>query len=315
MKLNAIFEVFSRRNKETEPFIYGAPATLRNKVLLFCRDTFSNSRHGLGGEDYSGEFWKEVHQALLYRHGRLQLTETGASQSPLEDTVGFLLTCKDEEFLDFVEYIFRVNCLFHVSTDENILVAELNELFISENAGYELTDMLKEEVIEPVNGYPFFGREHKVIKVISYPMVIRKDSQVIHSLAVKPVLQLLSNPKYKTANQEYLEALEDYRKGDYGDCVTKCCSAFESVMKIICDNRKWRYKQTDTASTLINTVVSNAGLDSYFEQPLVIIATLRNRLSKAHGAGVHPKIVSQDIAHYALNSTASAIIFLVDTTK
>ena len=115
--------------------------------------------------------------------------------------------------------------------------------------------------------------------------------------------------------QEYLEALEDYRKGDYGDCLTKCGSAFESIMKIICDSKKWQYKQTDTASALLSTIINKSGLESYLEQPLIIIATLRNRLSKSHGAGVAPKEVTQNYAKYALNSTAAAIVFLVNETK
>lgn len=317
MKFSHIFDVFSRRGREgadVEPFIRTAPTTLRNKIVLYCQDVFSNSRSNWGGEDYTGEFWNEIHQTLRYRHGKFRLSNKN-SWSQAEDAMNFLLTCKDEEFFDFIEYIFRVNCLFHVSTEENVIVAEINELFASENIGYELTEMVKEEVIEPVNIYPFFGREGKVIKTIAYPQVIRKDDQVIHTTTIMPALNLLSEPKYKTANQEYLEALEDYRKGDYGDCLTKCGSAFESVMKIICDSKKWQYNRTDTASTLLRTIINNSGLETYFEQPLIVIATLRNRLSKSHGAGVTPKQVSQNYARYALNATAAAIVFLVNETK
>lgn len=314
MKFSQIFDVFSRRNKEVESFVRNAPVTLRNKILLYCRDLFSNSRSNWGSGDYTGEFWNEVHQMLLYRHGKFQLSD-GHPQSTAEDTINFLLTCKDDEFFYFIEYIFKVQCLFHVSTEENKIVAEINELFASENIGYELTEIVKEEVVEPVNEYPFFGREGKVIKTIAYPQVIRKDDQVVHTTIIMPALNLLSEPKYKTANQEYLEALEDYRKGDYGDCLTKCGSAFESVMKIICENKKWQYKQTDTASVLLPTIINQSGLESFFEQPLIIIATLRNRLSKSHGAGIAPKEVTQNYARYALNSTAAAIVFLVNETK
>src|SRR5690349_10672553 len=149
---------------------------------------------------------------LLYRHGKFQLS-SGHPQSRAEDAIGFLLACTDDEFLDFVEYIFKVNCLFHIALEENVIVAEINELFTSEKLGYELTGMVKEEVIEPVNAYPFSGKERKVIKTIAYPQIIRKDDQVIHSTTIMPSLSLLSEPKYKMANQEYLEALEDYRKG------------------------------------------------------------------------------------------------------
>jgi hypothetical protein len=233
----------------------------------------------------------------------------------MEDAIGFLLNCKDEEFLDFVEYIFRVDCLFHVSTDENVLVAELNELFQSENCGFELSPIVKETAVEPVHEYPFFGSEFNVVETLAYPQVIRKDNQVIYATVVRPALQLLANPKYKAANQEYMEALDEYRKGDFGDCLTKCCSAFESAMKILCETNGWPYKQSDSASLLVHTVVSKLGLDSYFEQPLMIIATLRNCLSKSHGAGVQPKAVSSNVAWYALNSTASAILFLLGEAK
>jgi hypothetical protein len=314
MKFGQIFNVFSRRNKKIEPFVRNVPITLRNKILLYCRDLFRNSRINWGHEDYTGEFWNEIHQMLLYRHGKLQLSD-GYPQSRAEDAINFLMTCKDDEFFDFIECIFKVQCLFHVSTEENKIVAEINELFASENIGYELTEIVKEEVIEPVNEYPFFGSEQKVIKTIAYPRVIRKDDQVIHTTTIMPALNLLSEPKYKTANQEYLEALEDYRKGDYGDCLTKCGSAFESVMKIICDSKKWQYKQTDTAFVLLNTIINKSRLESFFKEPLGIIATLRNKLSKSHGAGVAPKEVPQNYARYALNATAAAIVFLVNETK
>ena len=199
MKFNQIFDVFSKRNKvnkEVEPFVRKAPLTLRNKMLLFCRDTFSNSRNNWSREDYAGVFWNEIYQMLLYRHGKFQLTDENP-QSRAEDAIKFLLSCQDEEFFDFVEYIFRVKCLFYVTTDENVLVAEINELFASENVGYELTEIIKEEVVEFE-----MGRERNVIKTISYPQVIKKDEQVIHTTTIMPALTLLSEPKYKTANQE-----------------------------------------------------------------------------------------------------------------
>ena len=155
MKFSRIFDVFSRRNKEVEPFVRNAPITLRNKILLYCRDLFSNSNWG--HRDYTGEFWDEVHQMLLYRHGKLQLSD-GYPQSRAEDTINFLMACKDDEFFDFIEYIFKVRCLSRVSHEENKIVAEINELFASENIGYELTEIVKEEVVERVDEYPFGGK-------------------------------------------------------------------------------------------------------------------------------------------------------------
>jgi hypothetical protein len=315
MKLQHIFNVFSRRDKVIDPYVYAIPVTFRNKVIMLCRDIFSNRLSQWNGDDYTSSFWDEVHQALRYRHGKFQLVEDTYPQSRSEDAIRFLLSCKDEEFLDFLEYIFKVKCLFHIHLDENQIVGQLNELFTADGIGYELTDMVKETVTEAASGPPFFGREMNTIKVVSYPTVIRKDNQFAHAGIVQPALQLLAEKKYKMADQEFIEALEDYRKKDYGDCLTKCCSAFESVMKVICHEKGWTYKQTDTANILVSTIISNTGLDSFFDQPLMIIATLRNRLSKSHGAGTHPKSVSQNLAQYALNATASAIILLVNETK
>ena len=314
MKLNQVFNVFSKRTQEAVPLIQDTSITLRTKILIYCQDVFNNSLSFHDNGDFTNEFWNEIHHTFQYRHGKTQLTD-GYLKSRKQDIMEFLRTCEDENFFDFIEYIFRVKCLFNIGLDENEIVAGINELFASENIGYALTEMIKEEVIEPVDIYPFSGGDRKVIKTVSYPQVIKKDDQVIHAITIKPVLSLLSDPKYKTANQEFLEALEDYRKGDYGDCLTKCGSAFESVMKIICDTNKWSYKQTDNASTLIKIIVKKLGLESFFEQPLMIIATLRNKLSTAHGAGVSLKKVSPNYARYALNSTAAAIKFLVDETK
>jgi hypothetical protein len=125
-------------------------------------------------------------------------------------------------------------------------------------------------------------------------------------------LELLQHPKYSSVNSEFLEALEDYRKGDLGDCLVKCSSAFESVLKILCNRKGWRYNHTDTASMLIKTLLANTRLESYFEPVFMIVGTLRNRLSKAHGAGTAQRNVPRHVARYAINSTASAILLIIE---
>ena len=130
------------------------------------------------------------------------------------------------------------------------------------------------------------------------------------SPAMEPALNILAGAGFQHANKEFLEALEDHRKSDFGDCLTKCGSAFESVMKVICDKNSIGYKQTDTASVLLKTLLANAKLDGFWEQPLIMIATLRNRLSSSHGAGTQPKAVPEHVATYVVNATASAILLL-----
>jgi hypothetical protein len=309
MKFDFIFNSFSRRGKPAQPFDYKVTDSLRNKILLWCDDTFSNRHNPYGRGDYTSTFWKEIQRILQYRHGRQVLTDVRLPPDT-DSKIFLLITCKDEEFIDFIEYIFRVECLFQVANNENDLVAQINQLLSSESLGYVLTEFVKEERVEETQ----FGRG-PVIITIAWPQVIRKDNQVIYDTAIKPVLQLLSHPNFKTANLEYLESLDDYRKGDWGDSLTKCCSAFESVMKIICEKKKWNYSQSDTAGPLIKAIISNVKLEQHFEQPLVFIATLRNKYSKSHGAGIQPRKVTQSIALLGLNLTASAILFLSEETK
>lgn len=309
MKFDFIFNSFSRRGKPASPFSYEVTDSLKNKIILWCDDTFSNRFNPYGSGDYRATFWEEIQRMLQYRHGRQVLTDARLP-SDTNSKIFLLTACKNEEFIDFIEFIFRVECLFQVSNNGNELVAQINQFLSSESLGYALTEFVKEERVEDTQ----FGRR-PVIHTTAWPQVIRKDDQTIYDTAIRPVLQFLSNPNYKTANLEYLESLDDFRKGDWGDSLTKCCSAFESVMKIICEKKRWKYSQSDTAIPLIKTIILNANLEQHFEQPLVFIATLRNKYSKSHGAGVQPKKATQSIALLGLNLTASAILFLSEETK
>ena len=56
-------------------------------------------------------------------------------------------------------------------------------------------------------------------------------------------------------------------------------------------------------------------LESFFKQPMMLIATIRNRLSSVHGAGTEPRDVPKHVAQYTINATASAILLLVEETN
>jgi hypothetical protein len=315
MKLASIFDVFSKRNSEMVAPSTELTVEFRRKIIMFCQDVFSNETSWPGGRDYTGQFWDEIHQALRLRHGKFQLSDRARGHSPTEDLITYLLECPDEEFLDFLEYIFKVDSFGRIQSDANEVVSQINVLLASDGLPFELTDKVTERTIEPVNEYPFFGREMEVEKTLAYPRVISKENLVTHASMLGPVLTLLADPRFRAANSEYREALERFRKSDYGNCLVHCGSAFESVMKVICHEKGWAYSQQDSASKLLKTIIPRTNLGGYFEQPLIIVATLRNRLSKAHGAGTATKAVPRHVARYALNATAAAIILLTDEVK
>jgi hypothetical protein len=254
-----------------------------------CRDIFDGT-----------EFWDEIHSKLTYLHGRPRLTKINTNL-PMLDALAFLQSCDDVHFLDFLEYIFLTQACFHASNRAN-LVDDLNEFLLHDKLPYAVTEFVWSE---NRNG------QYTTTTLTAYPQVIRKDSEALYRNAIQPVLQLLHESEFSAANKEFLEALEDFRKSDYGDCLTKCGSAFESVLKVICVRKNWPHNTTDTASPLLKIVIANSGLESFFEQPLVLVATIRNKLSKSHGAGLTSRNVTKAKAEYAINATAAAILLLV----
>jgi hypothetical protein len=300
---DTIFDVFSKREDLQESSLPAIPQTFRRRLLLYCtRDLFR-----AGGREYEGEFWQQIHEQLLYRKGQFRLH--GASQSLMEDVSIFLMSCDTPDLFDFIESIFKVDSYFHIGLSEQQVVTDINDLFRTDDLPYYLTEVVKETVQEPVTLYGHTSIR-TVIKTIAYPSVILKESDLLHAEAVAPTLDLLRRPHFKTANTEFREALQDYRKGDYGDCLTKCNSALESTLKIICDRKGWPYQQTDAAVALLKVFISHTSLDPYFETMLSVVPILRNKMSSAHGSGVTPRQPTQHLAQFAIHATATTILFL-----
>lgn len=225
--------------------------------------------------------------------------------------ISFLVNCSDKHFIDFLEFIFKSKTHWRVAIqDDNKIVNDINELFSADNLPYHVTNFAFSISEEPTQGLR--GRTTREVRsVSSYPKVILKENEVIHKTAIEPSLSILEKEDFKLAHQEFIDALTDFREGDFGDCLTKCGSAFESVMKIICNKNGWSYSQDDTASKLLNVIFQNSSLPRFYETHFILVSTIRNKISKSHGAGTKPKKPSKNIAEFSINQTASSITFLV----
>ena len=300
-----LFDVFSARPEAAAKKTHEIPRTTRTRVLMWVNEIYRGARPEFGVhpcEDYSAEFWQDIARRILYRTGDTRIAETSSWHDGPRAVMEHVFNSPGEQFLDFLEDVFSADVYWRVSgMNDDGLVDELNALLNKDNVPYSLTYFVREKVMED---------NHYSVATHAYPKVIMKESEVLHTNATAPALALLQRPHFRGANQEFLAALEDYRKADYADCLTKCGSAFESALKVICDRKGWTYKQTDTAKTLITTFISKTQTDSYLEPVLTIIATLRNRMSSAHGAGTAVKQPPVHMAQYALNATASAIILV-----
>lgn len=314
-RLTSILDVVSRRPRPTGQGYKPdeAPERLRNRILLLLRDLLSGKwQVGWSNPgDCTREFWEDMHNQLQHLYGRPVLSATQRFSNPFEDSLEFALSCPAVEFLDFVELVFRSSAIRRVLSDENELVDAINEVFRVEHAPFQLTKIVKVEEPNPIKAGPY-GGGGTLIRTVAYPKVIRMDDEAAYSQGIEPALIVLAAPHFEAANLEFRDALDEYRRGQFGDCLTKCCSSFESVMKILCKRYKWPFDdKRDTAAPLLRTVLSHSSLDPFFEQPLLLIATMRNRLSTSHGGGTSVRRIDRHVAEYAIVSTAAAILLLV----
>jgi len=261
-------------------------------------------RDGVGNPDL---FWADVHVKLQYLLGTPRLIPGVQATTYMMDALAFLTTCSDDHFLDFIE--FALAAYRHLRSEEKV-VEDLNQFLRVDDLPYAVTGYVWDQRVEAT---PFLGgTEHVVHTLVALPQVILMDSQATYALAVEPALTLLKRPEFVVPNTEFLEALADYKRGEYGDCLTKCNSAFESVMKVICNKNKWAYSPSDTASDLLKIVFGKKPtLEPFLKTPLLVVPTMRNTTSPSHGGGATPRKVLPNRAEYALTATAGAILLLV----
>jgi len=315
MKLRDIFDTLSKRWSKEHPVITPHPvsAKVRNNILHLCSDMFYG-RHDYGVEisEYdSEEYWTEVNSKLLYQIGERRLIPGATYHTIQEETEQYLLNCSDMSFLDFIEIIFKTQAISRVCVDANVFVDDINAILGQEDTGYELTKAVSETTYVYSHGYRsrYTSKSLSTIKI--FPQIILREDSIVHDTVIAPTLNLLQELRFLNANKEYLNAMDSYRNSDYGNCIGMCCSAFESVLKVICPS----CSHDANASQLIKAVMGLYKLEPFFEPSLMTVATLRNKLSPFHGAGREEKSITKAKARYSLNMCASAILLLVEESS
>jgi hypothetical protein len=166
-------------------------------------------------------------------------------------------------------------------------------------------------------------KEHGVGYQLENGQIVRVDSQLLHANVVKPALALLSDPSFAGPNDEFLGAYDHHRHGRQEECLVDCLKAFESTMKVICDQRGWTYdKNRDTVSKLIEIVFNGGLIAPHVQSEFTALRGIlesglpptRNR-NAGHGQGATVRTVPAHIATYALHTTAANILFLVESHK
>jgi hypothetical protein len=286
---------------------------LRNRILMLYVDLItgrlSTGNYVRQQQNHAAEFWAEMHHALRTAYGKVRLTSL-QTRDPAQDAGAFVEKCSPAEFFDFIEASFKLECAWRIFSEENEFVDALNGIFRLESAPYQVTYGAWRPTPAPTSG-PFTGLAGS--QRTAYPTVVRVDEQVPHAEAVAPALSALADPAYAGADHEFRKALQDYRDGEFADCLGKCGSAFESVLKVLCAKNKIPFDPLkDTAGNLIPSALAKSTLDAgTFQEPFMLVARMRNRLSSSHGGGSKVRTVDRHVAQYAVTATAAAIVLLV----
>ena len=298
-------KLFSERQKELRgevPDVYQyetIPRELRHQVIHIWQEAFG----GLHYPNDTAEAYEFVHKNLSYHYGEPRL---GAPRDTDFQSVHnfFLQTKETEKAIDVIELSFQYMDQYYSRISPDEAIAQLNYWFRRHGVGYQYES----------------------------GQIIRVDSQFLHAEAIKPALIMLSNPMYKRANAEFLNAHEHYRAKRYEGCMNDCLRAFESCIIAICDMRGWPYNDGDTISRLIAVIFDRKLVPDYMQshfsglrKALDVrkglrstlesgVPTLRNNLS-AHGGGTEDVPVPEYIAAYTLHLTASNILFLAKANE
>lgn len=301
----AILNLFSKRQRMlkgevNDVYVYeDMPQKLRIQIFHIINDTLGINY--LTSQDQVGSVYESVVSALLREYGWTKLSSTYSDDYRAIQDYFFNVASYDQA-LDLTELFFSI--IDNAVRQPYYREWTRNRRLTPDEAISDLNHRFKENGV----GYQFeSGR------------LIRLDSEFLHSEAIKPALNVLSDKRLKGANDEFLSAHSHYREQRYEECLVDCYKAFESTMKSICAAKKWEFKQTDSAKGLITICVNNGLFPSYLESQITSLRTLfesgiptvRNKVA-GHGKGTEQRSVPEHYTRYVLNLTATTILFLAE---
>lgn len=307
--LTNLRNTFSRRNNLTEQNGPNPRKSFRFRVLKLCEDKFYHSTN------LYDPVYGKLRSRLEFLYGGSVLVDPGLIyMGSMEILNDFLRKCPDHHFFDFIELVFQIQVELGVPYQHRVTVEEINEFLDLDNMPYRLTkEVYQFQTLssEVANSPPLPSPVTE--EPLHYPQIIRRDSEVLHQEAIEPTLTLLKQAGFEPANKEFLDALQDFREGEYQDCARKCGDAFESTTKIICGKRGWKYPGKADGIKMLNVITPKTNLGSHYKKLIELVTIIRNNC--AHGAGETCRVVLKHEAQFMINSTASAILLLVEETN
>lgn len=269
---------------------------LRVKLQFAVFDLLTPKAGTVYADDVMEKRYRRIIDELRRKYGLARLSKGRNFQTELEQFMAEELDV--ERILDLVEFAYLVGFVYaHHQRREDItpgdverFVSTVNEAFRQHGVGYEIE-----------------GRG-----------VVRKDNEFMHIEVTKPALMLLSDAKWRGAEEEFERAHDHYRHRRNKEAMNEAAKSLESVMKAICERRGWVVSANATSKPLIDACFDNGLIPAFWQNQLgALRATLeggvptgRNKRS-GHGQGATPVAVPDHMAGYMLHMAAAAIVFLV----
>lgn len=300
------YDVFSKRNKTFQFDILkydSIPEKFRNQVYFIWKYSLAVGRAHTQQPNHATRVFDTLHDAICREHGISSLSfKQSTSVKKCEE---FLRTSSNVEMvLDLIELSIRLIEPFQTDIHYNL-------------SNYEVTLDAKGAIEDLNNRF----RENGMGYEFAEGVLMRKDSELLHEEATKPALHLLQQEDFEGALDEFLEAHDHFRRGEYKACIVSASNAFESTMKTICAKRGWEVKGSGTSSQLISALVENEFIPSYLDthinslrNMLAGLSNVRNKKA-GHGQGEEANPVPEHFVNYTLHLCATNIVFLIEAYK
>lgn len=311
-----MFETFSVRQKRLaatgEPEVYRydeLTLTVRNQILHLWDSAIGTYHipHPFSGGTIpaSNEAWEVLEEKAAREFGLEQLGEDPFS-NPKQRCTAHLAVCSVEQALDLIELSF------------GLIDKVIRNLDGHQREGSGITQSADSAIVELNHRF----RQNAIGYRFENGSLLRIDSEILHAEVVKPALRLLAETGFAGANDEYRRAHEHHLNGRHEEALADCLKAFESVMKVVCDRRGWKYSFSATAKDLIKVVFEGGLLPDYLTSEFNAlrsllesgVPTVRNKVA-SHGRGSEVRTVPDYLAAYALHLTAANVLLLTAANK
>ena len=308
----ALFDLFSKRQRALrgeapDVFLYDTrPDTLRIQIGYIWRDVLGSSQQGRYFVSNAYDVYHGVVEVLRREYGVFSLPPATRPSGDVErELLDYFLNEKDvEKALDAVELVFR-------AADQ-----------IARNQNYRFRPDASKSVDRAIEELNARFREHGVGYQFEERCIVRIDSALVHAEVVKPVLAVLRGKPYAGAQEEFLRAYEHYRHGNHKEALNEALKSLESLLKAICQKRKWSYPANATCSVLLKTCFDNELIPSFWQTHFSAlrsclesgVPTVRNKMG-GHGQGTEVVDVPRHIVGYALHTTAASLLMLAECEK